>query len=103
MIHYHGTPVGGSRQDVARFLIGRHALVPFFRQDDMPIVADVCQSFILDNSAYSIWKRGGELDVMKYIEWVEKWSKHPGFDFAIIPDSITGDIYCNQGLLECWQ
>lgn len=25
MIHYHGTPVGGSRQDVARFLMTRHA------------------------------------------------------------------------------
>ena len=25
MIHYHGTPVGGSRQDVARFLMGRPA------------------------------------------------------------------------------
>lgn len=28
MIHYHGTPVGGTRQDGARFLAGRHALVP---------------------------------------------------------------------------
>ena len=41
LIHYHGTPIGGSRQDVARFLAGRHALVPFPRQDDVGIVADV--------------------------------------------------------------
>ncbi len=35
MIHYHGTPIGGSRQDVVRFLSGRHALVPFARPDDL--------------------------------------------------------------------
>ncbi len=45
MIHYHGTPIGGTRQDAARRLAGRHALVPFPRQDDMGIVAETCQSF----------------------------------------------------------
>ena len=54
MIHYHGTPCGGTRQDVARFLMGRHALVPFPRQDDMGIVAEVCQSFVFDNGAFSV-------------------------------------------------
>lgn len=39
MIHYHGTPIGGTRQDAARLLAGRHALVPFPRQDDMSIEA----------------------------------------------------------------
>lgn len=28
MKHFHGTPIGGTRQDAARFLLGRHALVP---------------------------------------------------------------------------
>lgn len=44
MIHYHGTPVGGSRQDVARFLMGRHACVAFARPDDLAVVMDVCDS-----------------------------------------------------------
>lgn len=35
VIHYHGTPVGGSRSDVVRFLRGRHALIPFARPDDL--------------------------------------------------------------------
>lgn len=52
MIHYHGTPIGGTRQDAARFLAGRHALVPFPRQDDVAIVAEVCQSFCFDNGAF---------------------------------------------------
>jgi hypothetical protein len=102
MIFYHGTPIGGSRQDAARFLQAKHALVPFFRQDDMAVVAEVCQSFILDNSAYSIWKTGGDMDYSGYIEWVEKWHKHPGFDWAIIPDDIKGDHYLNDELAAMW-
>lgn len=102
MIHYHGTPIGGSRQDAARFLIGRHALVPFSYTGDMPIVADVCQSFCLDNGAFTVWKQGGTLDVAGYSVWAEQWHKHPGFDFALIPDSIEGDEEENDALLRDW-
>lgn len=102
MIHYHGTPVGGSRQDVARFLSGRHALVPFPRRDDMGAVADTCQSFVFDNGAFSIWKRGGQLDVPGYIAWCEEWYQHPGFDWALIPDVIEGSEADNDALLADW-
>lgn len=102
MIHYHGTPIGGSRQDVARFLVGRHALVPFPRQDDTPIVADVCQSFVFDNGAFSIWKKGGQLDLEGYYRWTDDWHKHPGFDWALIPDVIEGSEEENDDLLEQW-
>ncbi len=102
MIPYHGTPVGGSRQDVARFLIGRHALVPFPRQDDVGVVSDICQSFVFDNGAFSIWKRGGKLDVPGYIAWCESWSRHPGFDWALIPDVIEGEEAENDALLLDW-
>jgi hypothetical protein len=102
MIHYHGTPIGGSRQDAARFLAGRHALVPFPRQDDLGIVSDVCQSFVFDNGAFSIWKKGGRLDVDGYTRLVDDWHKHPGFDWALIPDVIDGDEDANDLLLEVW-
>lgn len=102
MIHYHGTPIGGTRQDVARFLSGRHALVPFPRQDDMGAVADLCQSFVFDNGAFSIWRRGGTLDVEGYIRWADDWHKHPGFDWALIPDVIDGDEKANDWLIEQW-
>ena len=46
MIHSHGMPIGGKREDAAKFLAGRHALVPFPRKDDLGIVADVCKSFV---------------------------------------------------------
>lgn len=103
MIHYHGTPIGGSRQDVARFLMGRHALVPFPRQDDAGIVGEVCQSFVFDNGAFSVWKRGAKLDVPGYKSWVRDWCRHPGFDWALIPDVIEGNETDNDALIADWQ
>ncbi|SAL47286.1 hypothetical protein AWB74_02119 [Caballeronia arvi] len=102
MIHYHGTPVGGTRQDAARFLLGRHALVPFLRQDDIGVVAEACQSFVFDNSAFSAWKRGAVLDFPAYIRWCEEWHRHPGFDWALIPDVIEGNEADNDALLADW-
>ena len=103
MIHYHGTPVGGNTVDKARFLQGRHALVPFPRQDDMGIVAEVCKTFVLDNGAFSVWKRGETLDVPGYMEWVRKWCRHPGFQWALIPDVIEGDESDNARLVRDWE
>lgn len=102
MIHYHGTPIGGTRQDTARFLLGRHALVPFPRRDDMGAVADSCQSFVFDNGAFTVWKQGGQLDLPGYIDWCDEWHKHPGFDWALIPDVIEGNEEENDALLKSW-
>lgn len=101
-MHLHGTPIGGTRQDVARFLMGRHAFVPFPRQDDMGAVAECCQSFVFDNGAYSVWKRGEVLDVEGYTRWSEQWHRHPGFEWALIPDVIDGDEADNDALLLDW-
>ena len=102
MIHYHGTPVGGPRQDAARFLRGRHALVPFSYPDDIAIAAEVCQSFVLDNGAFTAWRQGGSVDVPGYIAWCEQWHRHPGFDWALIPDVIDGSEAENDALLDEW-
>lgn len=102
MIHYHGTPIGGSRQDTARFLCGRHALLPFPRQDDTGPVLEFCQSFVLDNGAFSVWKRGEVLDVDGYTRWAESLHRHPGFDWALIPDDIEGGEAENDALLGDW-
>lgn len=102
MIPYHGTPISGVREDVSRFLRGRHALVPYPRPDDVGVVAEVCQSFVFDNGAFSIWKKGGRLDVAGYVAWVEQWHRHPRFDWALIPDVIDGDEAENDALLANW-
>lgn len=102
MIHYHGTPCGGSKVDAPRFLAGRHALVPFSYPDDVSIVADVCQSFVFDNGAFTAWKQGGRVDFDGYVSWVREWHRHPGFDWALIPDVIDGSETENDEMLQAW-
>lgn len=103
MIHYHGTPIGGSRQDSARFLVGRHALIPFGRQDDLGVVLENCQSFVLDNGAFSHWKKGkGAIDFDAYFDWCHSLYKHPGFDWCLIPDIIDGTEEDNVAWVMKW-
>ena len=66
------------------------------------IAAEVAQSFALDNGAFSVWKQGIEANWLTYYEWVEQWRRHPGFDWAIIPDVIEGDEAANDALLAEW-
>ncbi len=68
----------------------------------MGIIAEVCRSFVFDNGAFTIWKKGGVLDVAGYIEWVRAWYRHPGFDWALIPDVIGGAEAENDELLAAW-
>jgi hypothetical protein len=102
MIHYHGTPIGGTKTEAIRFLMGRHSLIPFSYPGDIAAAADVCQSFVLDNGAFSVWKSGLELDVAGYEAWVREWCLHPGFDWALIPDVIDGSEEENDQMIERW-
>lgn len=89
MIHYHGGPITPLTVASAAWT-ARHAFVSFERPEQIALAAEICQSFALDNGAYSVWKRGAVLDVKGYVAWVEEWRRHPGFDWALIPDAIDG-------------
>ena len=102
MIHYHGTPIGGTNNGAAEFLVSRHAMVSHAHQKQMGIVAEACQSFTLDNGAFSQWKRGKSVDFKAYGEWISEWSCHPGFDWCLIPDEIDGNEKDNDALLDTW-
>ena len=103
MIHYHGTPVSGDGIDAARALRGRHALVPFAYPGQLPVVLEVAQSFMLDNSAFTHWKAGrGKVDFLSYMKWVLSVAQHPGFDFCLIPDVIDGTEQENCDLVHDW-
>lgn len=102
MIHYHGTPCGATREDVSRFLAGRHALIPFLRAEDIGTAAEVCQSFCVDNSAYTAWKQGVKIDWDSYYRFCDEWHRHPAFDWAIIPDVIDGTEADNDALVDDW-
>jgi len=101
MLHYHGGR--HSTWQVAVEIWGRrHALVSFADPNQISIAAEVAQSFALDNGAFSVWKQGIEVDWRGYYGWVEEWRRHPGFDWAIIPDVIDGDEAANDALLADW-
>jgi len=102
MIHLHGTPIGGKREDVARFLEGRHALISFFRSEDIGTASEVCQSFCVDNGAFSAWRQNKIIDWDAYYAFCEQWYRHPCFEWAIIPDVIDGTEEENDALLDDW-
>lgn len=99
MIRYHGTPFSGDTT-TRLALRGRHAMVSFARPDDIELVAELCQSFALDNGAFTVWKQGGTYDIDAYFEWANLWLKHPGCDFALIPDVIDGTEEQNDRLIS---
>lgn len=103
MIKYHGTPIGGKTTDAVEILRGRHALVSFAHPEQLNIVIQVCQSFVLDNGAFSQWKKtGGKIDYDGYLEWVHGLYRVPNFDWCLIPDIIDGTEEENRNLIERW-
>jgi hypothetical protein len=62
----------------------------------------VCASFGFDNSTFTVWKQGGQLDIPGYVHMVETWRWHPGFDWALIPDRIDGSEEDNDALIRDW-
>jgi hypothetical protein len=102
MIHYHGTPITGPAAFAGMFLRGRHALVSFANPQQLGAVLANCQSFALDNGAFSLWSKGGSVDVPLYAEWVTSLARHPGLDWCLIPDKIDGGEADNRGLYAEW-
>lgn len=103
MIHYHGTPCGGTREDVARFLSGRHALIPWPRHEDIATACEVCESFVIDNGAFTAWKKGQPVRCWDgYYAWLNVYKQHPACDWAIIPDVIDGSEADNDALEREW-
>lgn len=101
MIHYHGTPMTGG-EDAWMALSGKHAMVSFANASQMAIVAELCQSFTIDNGAFTLWKSGGSVDLVAYKEFLEVWAYHPGFDWYLMPDVIEGTEADNNAIRAEW-
>lgn len=103
MIHYHGTPITAGTCAL-RALKARHACVSFWSPSQIGLAASVCQSFMLDNGAFSAWRSGKPVqNWTAYYAWVAEWRRHPGFDFAVVPDVIDGTEADNDALEQEWQ
>ena len=57
MIHYHGLPITPATVAV-KAIEGGHAFVSFAHSDQLASAIEVCQSFAIDNGAFSAWKQG---------------------------------------------
>lgn len=102
MIHYHGLPITPATASRAA-ISGGHAFVSFRYPDQLGLVLEVCQSFAVDNGAFSAWKSGDPVtDWTSFYEWVGQIHRYPSFDFAVIPDVIDGDEQANDALVAEW-
>ena len=102
MIHYHGSPITPATA-AAEVLQGKHSFISFAHTSQLDIAIDVCQSFALDNGAFSAWKSGKPVtDWTDYYNWVDELQCTPNFDFAVIPDVIDGDEIENDNLIKEW-
>jgi hypothetical protein len=99
MIHYHGTRIAVSDDQVARILKSKHAFVSYADTSQLSIVKEVCQSWALDNGAFSFWKSGKQINFDDYFKFIEEVSG-PSMDFFIIPDVIGGTEEENDDLIS---
>lgn len=103
MIHYHGGPITPDTCAMKAWK-GRHAFISFAHSGQINLAAEYCQSFALDNGAFTAWKATGKnkIDWSDYYEFVARWKNHPGFDFAIIPD-VSTNVARNIGIDKAWK
>ena len=101
MIHYHGTPLTPVA-DMVKSFAARHAMVSFEHPEQISIAAEICQSVVLDNGAFSAWRSGEKYDFDGYRNWVLKWMHHPAVEWHVIPDIIDGTEEDNDRMLKEW-
>ena len=102
MIHYHGVPI--NPQTAARHaLTAGHAFVSFSDVQPLGLVEEVCQSFAIDNGAFSAWRSGKPItDWSEFYNFAKLCARLPSCDFAVIPDVIDGTVKANDALVREW-
>lgn len=82
-------------------LRGRFFCVSFAKTQDVTRCHQIGQGVMLDNGAYSVWRKGMKADWPAYYEWTDKWLDYPN-TWAVIPDVIEGSAEENEHLLLQW-
>ena len=77
-------------------------MVSFAYPNQVLLVSVVCQSFVVDNGAFTAWKRGRTVNWTDFYAFVAEWQHHPSFDWAVIPDVIDGTEADNDTLVQAW-
>lgn len=98
IIHYHGTPLT-PRAELQK-MAGKHFCVSFAAPNDGDWCLANGQSVMLDNGAFSVWRRGSSLDPTAYAAWVDRRIGHP--HWAVVPDVIEGGVADNIVMIAQW-
>lgn len=102
MIHYHGLPITPETAAL-KAIGGGHAFVSFASPQQLDTAISACQSFAVDNGAFSAWRAGAPVkDWSDFYRWAGDCLRVPSCDFAVIPDVIDGDEAQNDALLAEW-
>lgn len=96
-IHYHGTPI--TPRSCLESLAGKFFCVSYAHPSDVKRCHEIGQGVMLDNGAFSIWGKGGTLDVDGFYAWAEEWLDCPT-TWGVIPDIIDGNESDNEELVR---
>lgn len=102
MKHYHGLPITPATAAYEAVKQG-HAFVSFAHKQQIGVAIEVCQSFAVDNGAFSAWKSGNPItDWSEFYAFAFNCLRYPHCDWIVIPDVIDGTESDNDALLaEC--
>jgi len=102
VIHYHGLPI--TPETAAHKAVDAgHAFVSYAHPIQLELAVTCCQSFAIDNGAFSAWRKGSPVTNWSgFYEWAAACKRIPACDFAVIPDVIDGDEADNDALLNEW-
>jgi hypothetical protein len=98
-MHYHGTPI--TPMTALYELAGRCFCVSFAHPGDVSRCHMIGQSVMLDNGAFSKWKKGTATNWPAYYAWSDEWLNYPT-TWAVIPDEIDGGAEAQDGLILQW-
>lgn len=102
MIHYHGLPITPETA-AAQVLQAGHGFVSFSESRNLALAISVCQSFAIDNGAFTAWKQGQPVsDWSDFYGWAADAQMVTACDFAVVPDVIDGSEADNDALLTEW-
>jgi hypothetical protein len=99
VIHYHGTPI--TPREKLYELAGRHFCVSVAEPRDVKVCHEIGQSVMLDNGAFSFWRRNAIPEWRGVWDWMEPWLDY-STTWAVIPDVIDGSEDANDRLLVEW-
>jgi len=96
VIHYHGTPITPRARMLE--LTGRHFCVSYADPRDVTVAHEIGQSVMLDNGAFSFWRKGRATDWAGFAAWARPWLDYRT-TWAVMPDVIDGTAEDNDQLI----